>query len=221
MKSKSGFYSSSLEMLLDTMCNMLGAIVFIALMVALLAQDTPTPQTEHPPAPRATETLAALTASNKMADDELQKTLQRLQDPHLHAVTNAMRLPNISNTTNHAWPVIVRYGKLYPLNVLSTDGRGTILRNNHSLNRQSRFVEARQGMGDDPDQGVVDMVEAFKANGRADFYFTFWVFADSFNEFIRAREAVMRLGFQYGWEPLPMDQRLQLGTEGERVLPQN
>ena len=36
MKNTGGFYSNSLEMLLDTMCNMLGAIVFIALMVALL-----------------------------------------------------------------------------------------------------------------------------------------------------------------------------------------
>ena len=40
-RSSAGFYSSSLEMLLDTMCNMLGGVVFIALMVALVMHDAP------------------------------------------------------------------------------------------------------------------------------------------------------------------------------------
>ncbi len=222
MKSKAGFYSNSLEMLLDTMCNMLGAIVFIALMVALLAQDSPAPQPERPPeATQAAASLAALNTSNTLAEAELQKTLQRLQDPHLHLATNVMRLPNISDTTNHSWLVIVQHGRLYPLDVMSTDGRGTIKRNSHSLARQARYIEPRPALGDDPEQGVVNMVNAFRANGRTDFYFTFWVFADSFSDFIRARETAAKLGFQYGWEPVPLGERLQLGTDGERVLPQN
>jgi hypothetical protein len=223
MKSKSGFYANSLEMLLDTMCNMLGAIIFIALMVALVAQDSPVPQPAYYQAQAAefSNILTTITASNSVVEADLQKTLLRLQDPHLHPATNLMRLPNIAKTDKQSWPVIVRYGNLYPLNVLSTDGRGTVLRNNRSVARQARFVEARPGLGEEPEQSVTGMAQAFNGNGKTNFYFAFWVDDDSFGAFNRAREAAARLGFQYGWEPLPQNQRLQLGAEGERVLPQN
>jgi hypothetical protein len=223
MKNASGFYASSLEMLLDTMCNMLGAVVFIALMVALVAQDSPAPQPAYyqEQAAQLSNVLAAITASNSAATAELEQTLLRLQDPRLHPATNLMRLPNISETGKHSWPVIVRYGRLYPLNELSTDGRGTVLRNNRTLSRQAMYVEARPGLGEEPEQAVAGMAQAFNASGKTNFYFTFWVFDDSFAAFTTARETAARLGFQYGWEPLPQDQRLQLGTQGERVRPQN
>ena len=223
MKSPGGFYSNSLEMLLDTMCNMLGGIIFIALMVALVAQDTPAPPPTYYQAQAAqlSNDLASITVSNSLAEAELQKTLLRLQDPHLHPATNVMRLPNISDTTKQPWPVIIRYGKLYPLDTLSTDGRGAPVHNNRTLSRQARYVEPRPGLGDEPEQGVADMAQAFKESGQTNFYFAFWVYDDSFPAFISAREAAARLGFQYGWEPLPQDARLQLGAQGERVLPQN
>jgi hypothetical protein len=232
MKKESGFYADSLEMLLDTMCNMLGAVVFIALMVAMLTRDSTAPQPADNPAQAAqlSNELAALTASNSMAEAELQKTLLRLQDSHLHAATNLMRLPNISNTSKQPWTVIVRYGKLYPLDVLSTDGRGVASRNNRNLERQQKYVERRlvedveprAGLGAEPEQGVTDMAQAFKASGASGYYFVFWVYADSFEAFMRARDTATRLGFQYGWKPLPLDEGLRLSTQGgEHVLPQN
>jgi hypothetical protein len=223
MKNAGGFYTNSLEMLLDTMCNMLGGIVFIALMVALVAQDTPAPPPAYYQAQAAqlSNDLASVTVSNSMAEAELQKTLLRLQNPHLHVVTNVMRLPNISDTTKQPWTVIVRYGKLYPLDVLSTDGRARPLRNTRTLSHQARYVEPRPGLGDEPEQGVTEMTQAFKAAGNTNFYFAFWVYDDSFDAFVNARETAARLGFQYGWEPLPQNERLQLGEQGEHVLPQN
>jgi hypothetical protein len=223
MKNVGGFYSNSLEMLLDTMCNMLGGIVFIALMVALVAQDTPAPPPAFYQAQSAqlSNDLASITISNSIAEAELQKTLLRLQDPHLHPATNLMRLPNISSTTKQPWNVIVRYGKLYPLDLQAAEGRGAPAHNNRSLSRQARYVEPRPGLGDEPEQGVADMAQAFKDSGQTNFYFAFWVFDDSFPAFISAREAAARFGFQYGWQPLPQDARLQLGAQGERVLPQN
>jgi hypothetical protein len=223
MKNAGGFYSSSLEMLLDTMCNVLGGVVFIALMVALVIQDTPPPTAAAYQAETAqlAKDLAAVTASNSVAEDELQKTLLRLQDPHLHAVTNLMRLPNITDTTKQAWPVIVRYGKLYPVEILSTNANAQRLPNNRSLNRQARYVEPRPGLGDDPVQGVTEMAQAFKNATHDNFYFTFWVYDDSFPAFMTARETAANLGFEYGWEPLPENERLQLGAQGEHVLPQN
>jgi hypothetical protein len=223
MKNTGGFYSNSLEMLLDTMCNMLGAIVFIALMVALVAQDTPPPPPAFYQAQSAqlSHDLAAVTLSNSMVEAELQETLLRLQNPHLHPATNLMRLPNISNTSKQPWAVIVRYGKLYPLDLLSTNGRAAELPNHRTLSRQARYVEPRPDLGDKPEQGVTEMAQAFKDSGQTNFYFAFWVYDDSFAAFIRARETAARLGFQYGWEPLPQNERLQLGPQGEHVLPQN
>jgi hypothetical protein len=65
------------------------------------------------------------------------------------------------------------------------------------------------------------MVQAFKDNAKTNYYFAFWVYNDSFDAFIRARETVTKLGFQYGWNPLPQNQRLQLSRQGEHILPQN
>jgi hypothetical protein len=222
MKNAGGFYSDSLEMLLDTMCNMLGAIVFIALMVALVAQDSPAPQPAYYEAQTAqlSNVLAAITSSNSAVEVEMQKTLLRLQDPHMRPVTNQMRLPNITDTGKVSWFVIVQYGKLYPVSLLSTNGRGAVLRPNPSVTRQEKFVEARPGMGEEPEPCVADMAQAFKAAGKTNVFFSFLVYDDSFEAFTRAREEAVRLGFQYGWDPLPQG-RLELGAQGERVLPQN
>lgn len=220
-----GFYGSSLEMLLDTMCSMLGGVVFIALTVALFAQYTTahSPAQYHEQAARLSNDLASVTASNAAVESELQAALLRLQDPHLRPQTNLMRLPNLANSTKQPWMVIMQYGKIYPLDVLSSDGRGVPLPNNQAVLRQPRsnMVEPRPEQGDEPESGVTQMVQAFQANAKTNFYFAFWVYDDSFDAFIRARETAVKLGFQYGWNPLPEHERLQLGRQGEHILPQN
>ena len=226
MRNKAaGFYSSSLEMLLDTMCNMLGGVVFIALMVAVVARDstTHTPLQYHEQATQLSNELAAVTASNTAAASELQSVLQRLQDPRQRPQTNVMRLPNLAKTAKQPWIVIMQYGKVYPLDVLSSDSHPVPVLNNRAVlfQPQSGYVEPRPEKGDAPESGVTQMVQAFKASSKTNFYFAFWVYDDSFDAFIRARETAVKLGFQYGWNPLPENQRLQLGREGERILPQN
>jgi hypothetical protein len=226
MRNKAaGFYSSSLEMLLDTMCNMLGGVVFIALMVAVVAQDstTHTPDQYREQAAQLTNELAQVIASNTVVTAELQSVLQRLQDPRQRPQTNVMRLPNLANTTRQPWFVIMQYGKVYPLDVLSSDSRALPVVNNQAVLYEARagYVETRPGKGDAPESGVAQMVQAFQANSKTNYYFTFLVYDDSFDAFVRARETAMKLGFQYGWEPLPENQRLELGRHGERILPQN
>jgi len=227
MKNKSaGFYASSLEMLLDTMCNMLGGVVFIALMVAVVAQDsvTHTPQEYREQTAHLTKDLNALTASNTVAEAELQALLRRLQDPREHPRTNIMRLPNIENTTKQPWIVIVQYGKIYPLDVFSSRATNAvpILNSSEVLYQpQLHYVEARPQKGEDPDSGVVQMIQNFKETAKTNFYFSFWVYSDSFDAFVHARETATKLGFQYGWNPLPANQLLQAGRDGERALPQN
>jgi hypothetical protein len=226
MKSKSaGFYGSSLEMLLDTMCSMLGGVVFIALTVALFTQysTTHTPDQYRQQTAQLSNDLAQVMASNTVVASELQAVLQRLQDPRQRPQTNLMRLPNLADTTKQPWLVIMQYGKVYPLDVLSSDGHAVPIINNQALVYQARsgYVETRPEKGDAPESGVTHMAQAFRANSKTNYYFTFLVYDDSFDAFVRARETAMKLGFQYGWEPLPEGQRLQLGRQGERILPQN
>ncbi len=220
-----GFYSSSLEMLLDTMCNMLGGVVFIALMVAVVAQDatTHTPAQYREQAVQLSNELASVTASNAAAAAELQAILQRLQDPRQRPETNVMRLPNLRNTTKQPWLVILQHGKLYPLDIFSSIRRGVPIINSQDIVFQSQtgYVEPRPEGGEEPESGVARMVDAFKVNANTNFYFAFWAYSDSFDAFTRARETAMKLGFQYGWNPLPENQRLKLGRQGEQVLPQN
>lgn len=224
MKSQSaGFYADSLEMLLDTMCNMLGGIVFIALMVALCAGETtaPTPASYAAQTRELSNDLAAVTVSNTLIASEIRGVLQHLQEPRPQPQNIAMHLPAIApNTTRQQWMVIVRYGKLYPLDLLSSDGRGLPVRNDRALAVHSGgFIEPRAGQGEDPESGVTRMSQAFKAASKTNYYFAFWVYEDSFDAFARARETAVNLGFQYGWNPLPNDERLQLSTRGGGVIP--
>jgi hypothetical protein len=226
MKNKAaGFYADSLEMLLDTMCNMLGGIVFIALMVALCAGDTTAPD----PAAYAAQTaqlsndLAAVTVSNTMIASEIQSIRLHLQDSRPPPPTNAMHLPNLAaNTTRQPWTVIARYGKLYPLDLLSSDGRGQPVWNSQAVLVQSGFIEPRPGQGEDPASGVTRMAQAFKTSSKTNFYFAFLVYEDSFDAFARARETAVNLGFQYGWNPLPRNQILKIGRgTNAPILPQH
>ena len=223
MKNKpSGFYADSLEMLLDTMCNMLGGVVFIALMVAMVMHDAPPTAQEayRQNAIQLTNELAAVTVSNAAVEAGLQATLERLQDPHQLFRTNQMRLPNLSNTAKHPWPVIIRYDKLYPMDFMPAVRGGVPVHNDRTISR-SEYAEPKAGQGDDPDAGVAQMVEAFKTSARTNYYFEFYVYEDSFDAFVRAREAAARLGFQYGWEPLPANRLLRLSRQAEHVRPQN
>jgi hypothetical protein len=224
MRNKSaGFYSSSLEMLLDTMCNMLGGVVFIALMVALVARDstTHTPAQYHEQSAKLSNDLASVVASNAAVTAELLTLAQRLQDPRQRPQTNLMRLPNLAATTKQPWHVILQYGKLYPLDIFSPHAEPII--NTHAIVFQPNtgFAEPKREAGDEPESGVTEMAQAFKSLSKTNYYFSFLVYEDSFDAFVRARQKATALGFQYGWEPLPLNQRLQLGRTGERVLPQN
>jgi hypothetical protein len=225
MKSKfkpSGFYSSSLEMLLDTMCNMLGGVVFISLMVAMVMHDAPPVAREdyRQNAIQFTNELAAVTVSNTAVEAELQATARRLQDPHQHFRTNQMRLPNLSHTDRRPWPVSIRYDKLYPVDLMPAVRGGAPVRNDQAIAR-SEFAEPIAGRGEAPDAGIARMIAAFQTSGGTNYYFEFYVYEDSFGAFVRARDAAAGLGFQYGWEPLPANRKLRLSREAERVLPQN
>jgi hypothetical protein len=222
MKKASGFYADSLEMLLDTMCNVLGGIVFITLTLAQLVRHSPAsnPEYEQREAARLTNELAAVTAANVVVQAQLEEVALELQK-NRNARTNLMSLPHASQTDRKPWPVIVRYGQLYPLATLAPGISGHI-RNTSTLTWRRQSPEPKSGQGEDPERGIIRMVEAFRQNARTNYYFVFWAYDDSFPEFNRAKETVVKLAYQYGWEPLPAKMKLEVDSGGgERIPAQN
>ncbi len=210
-------------MLLDTMCNLLGAIIFIALVVALLGRNALDHHPAPPPDPaKAAASLAALIASNDVAEADLQKTLQRLQNPHQHPVTNVMHLLTTVQDTNPSWNVVMRYGKIYPYKTISADGTGISPNvRAFSFSPDRKIIEPEPGKGEDPEQYMANTLNAFRSSGRTNYHFLFLVVADSFAEFRRARDAAANQGFHCAWQPRLIDERLGVGTNGDVALPQN
>lgn len=228
MRRRVSSYGDSLEMLLDTMCNVLGGIIFITLTLSLMVGATPRSATDsyQEQAQQLTNEIAAVVASNAVVQAEIQQTLQRLQNTPLVFPTNRMRLPAESQATKTSWEVIARHGKLYPLYRFSATARDGKAQNKESLEWQragSRevYVVPRPELGESPEEAVAEMARAFRAAGKTNYYFVFNVYEDSFGAFNRAKEAADRLGFQYGWDPLTQNTRLKLGERGESVPPQN
>jgi hypothetical protein len=221
MKQPSGFYADSLEMLLDTMCNVLGGVIFITLALAALEQNSPSESTavHQDKMALASNQVAAVTSSNAVMEAELAQTLQRIQNPT--AQTNQMRLPNTSHTSKQPWTIVMRYGKAYSVYVFGSGENGRPALNTQSIAWQSGALEPAADAGDDPEQAVESLAENFRTHFKTNYYFDFKVYEDSFPAFVRARETADRLGFQFGWEPLPENQRLKLSRQGERSLPQN
>ena len=228
MKKASGFYADSLEMLLDTMCNVLGGIVFITLTLAVLANSSPNPTPDYykQQAEQLTNELVSVTSSNAWVEAEIQQTLQQLQAPHLRFPTNQMRLPNETPATKTSWEVVVRYGRLYPLYGYSAGARDGKAQNAQTIEwqrvvGQGVFVEPRREQGDEPESGVESMVRTFQRFSKTNYYFVFWVYEDSFAAFNRAKETAASLGFQYGWDPVARNTKLKLGERGTSIPPQN
>ncbi len=219
-KKASGFYADSLEMLLDTMCNVLGGIIFITLTLAVLTRNSSTPESNQSQAAQLTSELASVTSSNAVVDAGIQSALLQLQAQSPPLVTNRMRLPNLSGTTNKPWNVIVRYGRVYPLYLLAPAGRAP-LKNSRTLDWRGAYVEPQPGRGDDPEGAVADMARAFRSSAQTNYYFAFWVYEDSFAAFNRAKEVVFNQGMQYGWEPMAENARLALTGRGPGILPQD
>jgi hypothetical protein len=192
MKKESGFYADSLEMLLDTMCNVLGAIVFITLALAVLVRSSTSDEAIRQQTTALTNELVlpGVTSTDKRA------WFVVVQDGRLYPVYRlvagtAAPQENREGLEWHARP----------------DG-GT------------EFV-AKAGAGEEPETGLARMVRTFQSSAKTNFYFAFLVRADSFAAFNRVKEDADKSGFQCGWEPFTADEPIILGRRGQRILPQN
>jgi len=217
-KKAAGFYADSLEMLLDTMCNILGGIIFITLTLAVLTHDSSTPAANERQTAELNRQLESVTTSNATLEAQIQGALSQLNVPQQ---TNLMRLPNVvSRTSKTNWSVIVRYHQIYPLYSAPAVGRTAPVKNTRSLEWRGTYVEPRAGQGEPVETGIAEMVRKFQSSGHTNYYFAFWVYDDSFDAFNRAKEIVFNMGMQYGWEPMAQNERLTLKGRGPGILPQ-
>jgi len=226
MRKQSSFYADSLEMMLDTMCNVLGGIIFITLTLSLMVGANPKSAPDQQETRLITNALEEVVRSNAQVRAEIEMTMQRLQSLPVAFATNHLRLPNETEATRISWEVIARYGKLYPLYVFSKAAREGKAQDTQLLQRQpvpgaGVFLEPRPDLGLSPETAVAEMVQAFRTGGKTNYYFVFWVFEDSFGAFKRARETAVSLGFQYGWDPVEQGTRLKLFEGGDKIPPQN
>lgn len=208
-------------MLLDTMCNVLGGIIFITLTLAVLTRDSSTPASDQSQAAQLTNELAAATDANAAVEAMIQSARLQLQTAQPKLETNQMRLPNVSLTTKKPWNIIVRYNRVYPLYSLAPGAPGGMVKNTRNLDWLGSYVEPKSGQGAPPQGGVEEMVRTFRTAGQTNYYFAFWVYDDSFEAFNRAKEVVFNLGMQYGWEPMAENARLTMAGRGPGILPQN
>jgi hypothetical protein len=216
-KKAAGFYADSLEMLLDTMCNILGGIIFITLTLAVLTHDSSTPAANERQTAQLNAELESITASNATLEAQIQGALSQSDVPQQ---TNLMRLPNISQTTKKPWNVILRHHQVYPLYAAPPAGLAAPVKNTQSLEWRGTYVEPKAGQGGPVETSMAEMVQTFRNTGQTNYYFAFWVYDDSFDTFNRAKEIVFNLGMQYGWEPMAENSRLTLSGRGPGILPQ-
>jgi hypothetical protein len=139
-----------------------------------------------------------------------------------------MRLPSIGRTAKERWPVIVRYGRIFPLYLPSSVGRGGKAQNLQMIDwllapGRGLRVEPKRDQGEEPESGITEIAQALARNSKTNFYFTFYVYEDSFAAFNRAKETACNLGFQYGWEPEAQNTPLYASrsSQPENIPPQN
>lgn len=220
-KKASGFYADSLEMLLDTMCNVLGGILFITLTLAVLTRHTSTPEARQQQTAQLTQELEAVNSSNSVVESQIEKAQLQLQNTQPATETNQMRLPSMTQTRKKPWYLIIRYGHVYSLNLPPTEARAKAVPNMQELYWHGSYVEPRAGTGEDPENSIKTLARCFQQSSQTNYFLAFLVYEDSFAAFNRAKELAFDLGLQSGWEPFTENTRLTVNNgRGISILPQ-
>jgi hypothetical protein len=137
--------------------------------------------------------------------------------------TQRLRLPREHDASGRAhFYAILRHGKLYPLYVFQN---GEPVKNTQSLRWQPDGGDTLR-IEPIPEAGIRPLaelaaVETFFRQLPSDrVYVVFEVYADSFAEFVAAKEAAIRHGLEYTWEPRKRDAVIRLASSGEVPPPQ-
>lgn len=176
---------------------------------------------------RATSTETNLTrermlvASLQTRVEELQQQSNQLAQAALRQVQH-LRLPREHTTAKTNLNVILRYGRVYPLYLFQY---GMPERNTNSLawqqeSDQIRRVDPSPRRGIEPGPGAAALDQFLAQVSTNNFYLAFQVYEDSFSAFKAAKEAALRHGFEYAWEPRTNGFIIRLGPGIQAPQPQ-
>ena len=141
--------------------------------------------------------------------ESLRKQLTEMEQVRVLPV----RFPKEKGGADNPFPVIAKYGKIYPLQV------GENFRDNPSIGRtptsDTSFLAIPNRNGGDklPDDSVL-LSESLKAAKRRGCYIAAYVYEDSHGAFQDLKVLMGPMGLAYGLEFVPAGGRLNFGTEG-------
>ena len=284
---RSSEQQDSTELLLDTICNCLGAILFIVLLILLLATQRSAQAEKQPQIElsalrqrklvaelalkqlrsrrdsldealrlatsagdekelmaekvaliRELERQNRLVESGKArisesqgdltrAKQEQEKLLKRIAGLKAdiarldERITKAKtgqnrlaRLPRVRATSKGVWPVILRYGRLYPVN--ARDGLGRF----NKTDLDVRDDGTRTWFTPRREKGIVILksnktsaaaVEYLKTVEGQQCYVGLYVYPDSYSEALSLRDEVLKAGLEYNWDPMQPTHTLSIG----------
>jgi len=160
--------------------------------------------------PDATKNLlerkSALANELRAANEQLERFKQ--------AHGRTLRLPRERATGKKPFYFIVRYGRIYPIQIL--------LNNERSLNTEtiewSETAEGRAAMPRreiPPNNNVPTFARQIRDLPIQTYSIHFLVYEDSFPAFLNARQLPLQAGYDTGWEFLPSDRPVLFSSGGE------
>jgi hypothetical protein len=132
--------------------------------------------------------------------------------------TVRLRFPKERPSTKKSWPVICKYGRIYPLYATG----GVLDRTNitwRNVDSDSKESDPR------PDRGlrIPEDLGAWRAlltTVRAEgLYVAFYVYPDSYDAFRVSKEAAVESRYEYGLETVPAGRKLTWGSKGSSPPP--
>lgn len=297
--------SDSLELLLDTLCNVFGGIVLIACLLAILPrQDMPPPLLPEEEAtaamlerrmtsaqeeisrieaeierllnstdPKLAE-LQARRDSLKRTSDRLQSEIRKTQNqesgeaealaiisqanPDLLAErlkelklekskiegiesaatekikfleeriknlqdeagklaggrTQAVRFPRERRAASSPFPIIIRYGAIYPLNIGKDFGDNTAVTMIPFPSEEGFQADPVKGSGIIHPEGHKQLEATLRAAAKKGYYATLYLYPDSHKVFGELREVLAKESLTYGLEFVDADRKLAFSSEG-------
>jgi hypothetical protein len=127
-----------------------------------------------------------------------------------------LRLPREHETTKEPVEILVRYGRVYPVQLYARGASSGF--NSGMIQLQTAGTELRElspipGKGVDPANNLRGLINYYRQLPR-NAYLVFRVYGDSFGQFNLAKEAASRLGVELSWSPLEDDARIMMGFGG-------
>jgi len=144
--------------------------------------------------------------------DDLQKRLTQ----EMNQRVRKLRLPREHETTKEPVEILVRYGRVYPVQLYARGASSGF--NSGMIQLQTAGTELRElspipGKGVDPANNLRGLINYYRQLPR-NAYLVFRVYGDSFGQFNLAKEAASRLGVELSWSPLEDDARIMMGFGG-------